>query len=156
MWNCLAYLLIGLNDEKLVVQNFAGKLRVLSFSKCIFCCDFKSSALLTVLYTAWCKSWKPDTSNKCKIQFCWLYTFRLILYLTILNSSKLVDIIILPILSTILLFLLYFHYRHYQSISAKNCWVTFMFKIFSTTKGKDTLGDVEKTQFCKNLHFFFK
>ena len=29
-----------------------------------------------------------------------------------------------------------------------------MFKILSTTMGKDTLGDVEKTQFCKNLQLF--
>ena len=42
--------------------------------KCRFCCDFKSSTLFTVLHTAWCKSWKPDTSNKCQAQFFWLYT----------------------------------------------------------------------------------
>ena len=122
--------------------------------KCRFCCDFKSSTLFTVLHTAWCKSWKPDTSKKCQAQFFWLYTFRLILYLTFLNRSLPVDIIILPILSAILLFLLHFHYRHYQPINAKTCWVTFMFKILGTTIGKDTLGDVEKTQFCKNLQYF--
>ena len=92
----------------MVLQHSAGKLGVLFYSKCRFCCNFKPSALLTLLYTAWYKSRKTDRINKWQDQFCLLYTFRLSLYLTLPNSSLLEDIRIFPILSTILLFFLHF------------------------------------------------
>lgn len=42
----------GLNDGKLVLQECAGKLAVVFYSKCTFCWDFQPFALLTVLYPA--------------------------------------------------------------------------------------------------------